>query len=100
MRPDFVDKLKADIARFEQAIVDRNSGRDSDVTATASADVAMQRALDAIRRLDAIVPNRLQDDAVMLGSWKEARRVRYPPKKTETAAQHVSPAAATAAAAV
>jgi len=94
VKPEFFDRLPQDIAQFEAAIAEKNDGRNSHVTANAAVKAAMKRALEHISRLDACVPNRLEDDPVALEAWKEARRVKYPSRKPEAIAQPtVSPAA-------
>ena len=38
----------------------------------------MEEGVDAVRRLDAIVPNRLREDDSVIAAWEYARRVEYP----------------------
>ena len=60
-------------------------------------EMAMQDGLNAVRQLDAMVPNALRDDAVTLAMWERARRVeqaRGGRAKAEPAAPEAPPAAA------
>jgi hypothetical protein len=74
--PNFLSQLKAAIEAFELAMLARASGRNQRVGARASIEAAMEAGLRAVRRLSAIVPNRLQDPAAV-ALWNGARRVEY-----------------------
>jgi hypothetical protein len=67
-------QLQAGIDGFERAMRERASGRDQRVGARARFDASMKTALDALRRLNAIVPNRL-DDPAAVALWNRARRI-------------------------
>jgi len=54
----------------------RTTGRDQRVGARASIEAAMEAGLRAVRRLAAIVPNRLQDPSIVV-LWNGARRIDY-----------------------
>jgi hypothetical protein len=54
---NFLDDLDSDIKALEEAIKVRESGQGTHVAARASINAAMEAALAAVRRLDAIVPN-------------------------------------------
>jgi hypothetical protein len=41
-------------------------------------EAALESVMEAVRKLDVIVANRLHDDAVTMAVWKRARRVGYP----------------------
>jgi hypothetical protein len=71
----FIEDLLADIADLEHAIGGQNTGRDEHVTATASIETVVERGMNAIRRLDAIVPNKFRDDPAALAAWQSARHV-------------------------
>ena len=81
MPKDFVTDLIEDISEFEQAMSDREAGRDIHTTAGAAIEGTMDAALDAVRRLDGLVPNRLRDDPTTLAAWDRARRVEYRARK-------------------
>jgi hypothetical protein len=71
---NFLRQLQAAIDAFERAMRERASGRDQRVGARARFDASMKAALHAVRRLNAIVPNRL-DDPAAVALWNLARRV-------------------------
>lgn len=71
----FIEDLRADIADLERAIGDQNTGRGTHVTATATIEEAVERAMNAVRRLDAIVRNKFRDDPATLAAWESARHV-------------------------
>jgi hypothetical protein len=75
---NFLDDLDSDIKALEEAIKVRESGQGTHLAARASINTAMEAALAAVRRLDAIVPNTVGHDAATLALWEHARRVDYP----------------------
>lgn len=79
MPPDFLEDVDKNMAEFENAIRDREVGKDMNVAAHASIDSAMEAGIDAVRRLDAVVPNRLRDDGAAVAVWERARRIEYDP---------------------
>jgi len=72
MPAHFVDALHADLAALEEAISGRARRRDSHVTATASLDATVDRGIKAVRRLHAMVRNKLRDDPAALAAWESA----------------------------
>jgi len=74
--PNFLGQLRAAIEALEQAMLARTTGRDQRVGARASIEAAMEAGLRAVRRLAAIVPNRLQDPSIVV-LWNGARRIDY-----------------------
>jgi len=52
MPPNFIDEFKAAIDRLEQAIEDCAKKKGNQVAATASIEIAMAKAIDAVPRLD------------------------------------------------
>jgi hypothetical protein len=74
--PDFLKSLRAAIDAFEQAMRERASGRDQRIAARASIDGVMEEGLRAVRRLSGLVPNKLEDRAIV-ALWNAARRVVY-----------------------
>jgi len=75
MPESFLEDLQADIADLERAIGGQNTGRGTHVFATASIDEQIERGMNAVRRLDAIVRNKFRDDAATLAAWGSARHV-------------------------
>ena len=94
MAADFLSRLKARIADLEEAIRDQESGKDTHLSALVGIEGALASGTAAARRLDAIVGNRLRDDAVAKAVWARTRRVGYrgPRGKNEPATPVTSPA--------
>ena len=80
MPDDFIADLDRDILAFEEASRDRDAGTDAHVAARAALDTAMENAMNALRRLDAAVPNRLSNDPAKLAVWTRARRIAAQPQ--------------------
>jgi hypothetical protein len=101
MPETFLADLEESIKEFELAIRDHDAGRDIHVAAGAGIETAMDIGLTAVRRLDAIVPNRLRDDAAKTAVWERARRVEYrgPRAKSEPEVENAEASASDAAAA-
>ena len=74
----FLADLEAAIGRFEQAIHERDAGKDHRVAARARIKAVLASGDAAVRALDAMVANRLRDDPATLAVWKRDRRVQYP----------------------
>jgi hypothetical protein len=89
--PTFRKDLDTAIRGFETAIREDAAGRNTHVAARGAFDAALEDALTAIRRLDAIVVNRLRGDRTAITAWERARRVDRPPRVRNAAAE---PAAA------
>ena len=75
MPAHFIDELNADIAALEETISGRARNRDSHVAATASLDATVDRGIKAVRRLNAMVRNKLRDDPAALAAWESASHV-------------------------
>jgi hypothetical protein len=71
----FIKDLLAAIADLEQAIGGQNTGRNAHVSATASIETVIERGMNAVRKLDAIVRNKFHDDPATLAAWESARHV-------------------------
>jgi hypothetical protein len=87
MPSDFLEDLERDMTEFENAIRDREVGKDMNVAARASIESSMEAGIDAVRRLDAVVPNRLRDDGAAVAVWERARRIEYRRGKADTPEQ-------------
>ena len=78
---NFLDDLNADIAKLEQAVNQKIQKRESQVTATAAIDSALENGLDIVRELDAIMRNSFANNAASLAArlsasqTERARRV-------------------------
>jgi len=73
----FVTDLTHIVDNFEQAVRERDAGKSENTAAKASIESALASGLAAVRKLDVIVSNTLQDDAVTMAVWERERRVRY-----------------------
>jgi hypothetical protein len=71
----FIEELEAQIAALERAMGDQNTKRDAHISATASVETLIERGVNAVRRLDAIVRNKFRDDSATLAAWESARHV-------------------------
>jgi hypothetical protein len=93
----FRKDLDASIRGFETAIRDDAAGRNAQVAARDAFDTTMDDALTAIRRLDAIVDNRLRGDRTAIAAWERARRVDRPPRARNGTAEPTAPSQVPAA---
>jgi uncharacterized protein (DUF433 family) len=71
----FIEDLQADIADLEHAIGGQNTGRNTHVSATASIETVIERGMNAVRKLDAIVRNKFHNDPATLAAWESARHI-------------------------
>jgi hypothetical protein len=92
---NFLRQLQAAIDAFEGAMGERASGRDQRVGARARIEATMKEGLRAVRRLSAIVPNKLQDPASVT-LWNGARRIEYG-GRTKNSEAPVAPGPSTSA---
>ena len=75
MPKSFLAELGHTLDAFERAAQDRLAARETSAAAKAGIGTAMEQALAALTRLDAIVANTLRDDPTRLAVWAAARRV-------------------------
>ena len=76
--------LGENLAAFESALGEQNTGKGESIAAGASIDAAIESATDALRQLDPIVRNKLRDNPAALASWESARRTERPPRRSGT----------------
>ena len=82
---DFLEDLKADINAFAQMLEGRTQKAGSKVAATAGIDEAIERGMNMLEELDAIVRNTFRNDAPTLAEWTSARHTtRATRHKTQT----------------
>ncbi len=81
---DFLEDLNADIAEFEQAINEKIRKRGAQVAATAAIDDALERGINIVRELDAIMRNRLSSDHAPLAAWLSASHTQRSPRRSTT----------------
>lgn len=77
---DFLDDLNADITAFEESIGSREQKSGERIAATASIDGAIERGMNAVRELDAIVQNIFRDDPATLARWTSAKHTERAPR--------------------
>ena len=73
----FLADFSAALEKLEQALHDRDAGRDDHLAARASIDAALASGWEAVRKLDVLVANRLHDDPVTMAVWERDRRVEH-----------------------
>ena len=71
----FIEDMQDEIEDLQRAMDGQNTGRDAQITATASIEGTVERGMNAVRRLDAIVRNKFRDDPATLAAWEHARHV-------------------------
>lgn len=73
--PNFLAELNAQIAAYEQSFNARAQKTGERVAATAAIDAAIERGMNAVRALDAVVRNTFRDDPAALAEWTSASHV-------------------------
>jgi hypothetical protein len=76
----FLDDLNADITEFEESIGSREQKTGEHVAATAAIDGSIERGMNAVRELDAIVQNTFRNDPATLARWTSASHTERPPR--------------------
>ena len=71
----FLAELQKLLEKFEQAARDREAGRSVRIAAHAGIERALLAGGAAVRKLDVIVANQLQDDSTALAVWEGERRL-------------------------
>jgi len=90
---DFLADLNADIAALEAAISDQSGGVGDHVAANAAIDDAIDRGVEVVRKLDAIVKNKYANNPATLAEWTSASHTeRAPRRKASTPATPPPPA--------
>ena len=74
--PDtFAAHLQELVDRFEEAVRGQEGVRTAQTAAQSGIGAAIESGLNAVRLLDVLVANQLQDDAVALAVWRQERRI-------------------------
>jgi len=73
--PTFLANLRQLVDQFEASVAQWNAARGNNAGARKNIETALKRGVAALRKLDAIVPNQLEDQPGMLANWKLERRV-------------------------
>lgn len=87
---NFIEHLNADIEAFEASITNQNRCREARISVVESIDAAIDRGVEAVRQLDAIVRNKFRDDPATLAAWTCAsytERVRHHTPQPHAATQ-------------
>jgi hypothetical protein len=84
--------LEANIKAYEAALTDQHTAKEERVTAAALIDAAIKRGMDAVHQLDAIVRNKLRDNAAALAAWLSARRIERPNRRNRNNNHNTPPA--------
>lgn len=79
MPTDFLDRLAAETAAFAEALSEKRLVRTAKSESVNAIDTAVERGLNIVRQLDAIVRNTFPDDATIT-EWKRASR----PERTKS----------------
>jgi hypothetical protein len=82
MDAKFLEDLNADITAFEQAVNAQNVNVEKRVTATAAIENAMENGMKAVRRLDAIIRNKFENDPSTLAAWTSTSHIERNPRRT------------------
>lgn len=88
---DFIDDLNADIETFEEAINNSAQNTGSRVAATVAIDKAIERGMNDLRELDAIMRNVFRDDPAALAAWASASHTERAPRGGGSSANAQSP---------
>ncbi|MBV9211817.1 MAG: hypothetical protein JOZ52_14345 [Acidobacteria bacterium] len=80
MPADFLSSLDEELADFESAITQQNSGVGARASALSAIDAALDRAEDEIERLDTIIRNKFANDPAKLAAWEVAKRLERAPR--------------------
>jgi hypothetical protein len=73
---NFLEDLNADIEAFERAIDEQQRSKRERVSATAGLDDAVERGVNKVRQLDAVVRNKFRDHLARLAEWETARHTQ------------------------
>jgi hypothetical protein len=68
-------ELREALTAFTEALGERRAGRRRTAGATTGIDAALTRGFEALRTLDIIVPNTVENDPVISAQWERDRRV-------------------------
>ena len=71
----FVDDLQQAVARFEQAMAGHSAGRIGAIVSGKGISATIKQGIQTVRSLDVLVANVLDDDQVVMNTWKRQRHV-------------------------
>jgi hypothetical protein len=87
----FLDDLLEDIAAFEQALTQREQGKETHVNASATIDDLIERGTKTVRELDPLMRNIFENSPGKLAAWLSASHVERAPRKQPTAPTQTQP---------
>ena len=88
---DFLADLNADIVALETAIDNQSSGTGDHVAASAAIDDAIDRGVDTVRKLDAIVKNKYTNNSAVLAEWISASHTERAPRRRASGSSQAPP---------
>ena len=94
MPTNFLEDLTADIKAFEDATSKRTQKTGERIAATVAIDDAIDRGMNAVRELDAIVQNVFRDGPAALAEWTSASHTERAPRRSSAEASPAQPAPA------
>lgn len=84
MPEDFLSVFGANIADFEQAVNQQNTGKSASSATNVAIDAALDVAEQDLERLDTAMRNKFTGNAATLAAWKSASRLHSAPQKPKT----------------
>lgn len=97
LRPAFLEDLTAAVHRFTQILAALDDAAAERTAARAGIEAAFAAGLGAVRTLEVVVTNRVQDDPTTVALWQRARRVGGSARVRATVPAGVAAPEATAA---
>jgi hypothetical protein len=79
---DFLQDLNDDIDALENAISQQSGGVGHHVAAGAAIDNAIERGVDTVRKLDAVVRNKYTHNPAILAEWTSASHTERAPRRS------------------
>ncbi|HEX8175813.1 MAG TPA: hypothetical protein VF543_11900 [Pyrinomonadaceae bacterium] len=73
---DFPDKLNSGIEAFERAIDEQQRSKRERASATTGLDDAIERAVNKVRQLDAVVRNKFRNNFPVMAEWEAAHHTQ------------------------
>lgn len=92
MPPAFLSDLAAAIDDVESAMHNRFMATGAHIAARVGIETSVAAGFAAVRRLDVLVANHLDDHPELLAAWKTARRVARSPQRTKDEGQRTDQA--------
>lgn len=91
MQADFLDQLNNLISSFDQAASQKTAAVGTHVTARLTIDENIERGLQLVRQLDAIIRNKFNGDPITLSAWTRASHVARKTHKDDEEKPHPDP---------